>query len=500
MMRETNIIRALASLLLLGAAHVHGQVWSERIVQAPSDVTPSGLFGWSVSLDGDLLLVGAPGTTDLGAQSGAAYLFQRNTGGQDQWDLLRKLVPIGVTPGARFGTSVLLRDGRALVGAPSDIVNGIALGALYVFEEDAGGTGNWGFVQRVFAPNGSSGMHFGEAFSLGDLLVVGAPDYDVDPNNAFNVIGGSAAFVTDLQGQFLFVDLYDRGGVGRSQAVFADRCFTPNGASCAITPLDSLVQDTILYTPLPVAGDLVSTEAAGFTIQSSGIQLIADTQRLVCTVVADPNRQIHTFITQADSLVQEGYILPDTDQFDLTNRFGESLAQLGDRLVAGAPGSPLTMPLGRVGVFDRDPLATGGWSSMTQLVPSDPYFGDLFGQAVAVAQEVVAVGAPGHGLDDRGQVYVFHDPAATVLDTREELTISIAPVPANAELTVRIANDVPGEVRVLDAMGRIQITGPIMNSTAVIDVRAIAAGPYVVQVIPQDANVRGRSLPLLILR
>ena len=117
-------------------------------------------------------------------------------------------------------------------------------------------------------------MRFGEAFSLGDLLVVGAPDYDVDPNNAFNVIGGSAAFVTDLQGQFLFVDLYDRGGVGRSQAVFADRCFTPNGASCAITPLDSLVQDTILYTPLPLPG-MISTVLALFAIASSMISSIA---------------------------------------------------------------------------------------------------------------------------------------------------------------------------------------------------------------------------------
>ena len=38
-----------------------------------------------LALDGDLALIGAPDDDDAGSSSGAAYLFQRNTGGVDTW-------------------------------------------------------------------------------------------------------------------------------------------------------------------------------------------------------------------------------------------------------------------------------------------------------------------------------------------------------------------------------------------------------------------------------
>src|SRR5581483_9925565 len=89
----------------------------------------SGQFGFSVSLDGDGALVGAPGD-DTNVAS--AYLFDVATG------LLRWTFhnPTDFTPmgDGQFGWSVALNGDRVLVGAPSDSLAGKYAGAAYLFD------------------------------------------------------------------------------------------------------------------------------------------------------------------------------------------------------------------------------------------------------------------------------------------------------------------------------------------------------------------------------
>ncbi len=95
---------------------------------APSDIGPNMNFGFSVAVDGDLIAVGARGATDQGAFSGAAYVFDRQSGEQ-----IAKLLPSDGEAGDVFGTSVGISGNRVLVGAPLETSAGDNAGAAYLF-------------------------------------------------------------------------------------------------------------------------------------------------------------------------------------------------------------------------------------------------------------------------------------------------------------------------------------------------------------------------------
>jgi len=122
--------------------------------------------GFAVDVSGDHILVG-----DLGA----AYIYARNQGGADQWGGVTELLPTFPTQG--FGTSLSLSgDAAAVGGLPSD---GTQIGSVAVFTRNQGGVGNWGEVNRLFVPFPAE--FFGTSISLDeDRLLVGV---DLDGSN-----------------------------------------------------------------------------------------------------------------------------------------------------------------------------------------------------------------------------------------------------------------------------------------------------------------------------
>lgn len=89
-----------------------GQQWAQVAKLAPEDTGPTDLrnFGTSVSLDGNLALIGASAADDgSGVRAGAAYLFRFDG---RHWRQELKLVGDG---GAGFGDFVALDDNTALI-------------------------------------------------------------------------------------------------------------------------------------------------------------------------------------------------------------------------------------------------------------------------------------------------------------------------------------------------------------------------------------------------
>ena len=155
-----------------GAAYVFvrtGAVWSQQAKLMASDATGDEAVGYSVSLFGDTALVGAPLDKHSGAQPGSAHVFVR-TG--TVWNEVAKLV--ARDPGAydRFGISVSLSGGSALVGAWFDDVAGAKSGSAYVF---ASSGSVWSQQAKLSASDAAAGHYFGWAVSLsGDSALVGA--------------------------------------------------------------------------------------------------------------------------------------------------------------------------------------------------------------------------------------------------------------------------------------------------------------------------------------
>ncbi len=127
-----------------------GGSWSFQASIAPGGARSDDYFGSAVSIEGDRMLVGAPGYEHVNPfvdQFGAAYLFERTGSG---WQEVTKLTAPDTLAPSWFGTDVRLAGGVAFVGnAPSP--SSQEKRSVYVFALDAGTftletklTGPWG--------------------------------------------------------------------------------------------------------------------------------------------------------------------------------------------------------------------------------------------------------------------------------------------------------------------------------------------------------------------
>lgn len=155
-----------------GVAYVFvrsGSVWIQEQRLVASDATSGVAFGVSVAISGDTVAVGAPIDSSLGPESGACYVFDRSN---QAWAERQKLLASDGTQGDRFGASVALLEGTLLVGAPRSASARPRGGSAYRFTA-AGGV----FTEaQILVPcSGSPGDLFGFAVALSrDRAVVGA--------------------------------------------------------------------------------------------------------------------------------------------------------------------------------------------------------------------------------------------------------------------------------------------------------------------------------------
>jgi hypothetical protein len=167
----------------VGTAYVferQGETWRQWAELSASDGAAGDQFGFSVALDGNIALIGAPGK-DTGI--GAAYVFERRGA---SWHQQARLAAGDGLPGDELGTAVALSGRSALVGAGSPF-NAHA-GAAYIF----GYRGeSWRRQAKLTASDGAARDQFGLSVALnGNTALVGAP---------FNAHGG-AAYVFGHQG------------------------------------------------------------------------------------------------------------------------------------------------------------------------------------------------------------------------------------------------------------------------------------------------------------
>ncbi|GMU34138.1 MAG: hypothetical protein HS101_08160 [Planctomycetia bacterium] len=139
-------------------------VWTQEMKLVASDATMGIAFGWSVAVDGDTAVVGAPMSTG----GGSAYFFVRSGG---MWTQQQKLTADDGAAGDQFGMSVDVDGETVIVGAPGDDDGGSSAGSAYVFVRTAG---VWTQRQKLVANDPSGDAEFGEVGIRGNSIVVGA--------------------------------------------------------------------------------------------------------------------------------------------------------------------------------------------------------------------------------------------------------------------------------------------------------------------------------------
>jgi hypothetical protein len=157
-----------------GAAYVFtrsGTTWTQQQKLVASDAAASDYFGWSVSISGDTVIVGAykedTGTTD----AGAAYIFTRSG---TTWSQQQKIQASDRGAYDYFGYSVAISDDTVIAGAVYDDGSGndANVGSAYIFTRS--GT-TWSQQQKIMASDNDHSDEFGTAVGInGDVVIVGA--------------------------------------------------------------------------------------------------------------------------------------------------------------------------------------------------------------------------------------------------------------------------------------------------------------------------------------
>ena len=165
--------------------------WSEVQKIVASDRAQGEWFGYSVSLDGNHLLVGSNQNNNF---TGAAYVFEKD--GNDVWNEVQKLTASNGVAGDRFGQDTDMDGNRIIIGAHfRDIGSPGDDGAAYIFEKEAGIWTETAFIYDAF---NSTSEYFGFSVGIsGDYALVGIYRDDEDENEQNYIQLAGATFIFD---------------------------------------------------------------------------------------------------------------------------------------------------------------------------------------------------------------------------------------------------------------------------------------------------------------
>ena len=359
------------------------------------------MFGESVAIHGDYVVVGAPFTTG----GGVAYVFHRT--GTNTWDTGTLITPPAGDSYNEFGWRVDIHGDYIVIGG---------LGSAYIFHRT--GTNTWDTGTRIEKVAG----YFGQSVGIhGDYVIVGAMKFDVDPHASnFYASEGQyvgAAYIFHRTGtntwdsgtQIVSPNFATRGYFGRSVSVYEDYVLVgENGAHSAYIFRRTGTNTWDTGTKIPVAlgsaefgwsadidGDytVVGAYRDSRDLPDSGSVSIFSTSRLF----AEPTYTTPLTLTeqQAKLIASDG----GSNQY-----FGRSVSTSGDYAIAGAyRGAGIN---GCAYIFVR---SGASWTEQAKLVASDGAVGDQFGRSVSISGDYAIVGAP---LDDdngdaSGSAYIF---------------------------------------------------------------------------------------------
>ncbi len=407
-----------------------GNNWGEARILVASDGQAGDQFGKSVSIDGDTLIVGADGD-NVGANSnqGSAYTFERNNGGLGNWGELTKITASDGAAHDQFGNRVAVDGETIIVGSYlSDVGSNNAQGTAYIFERNTGGANNWGEVKKLVAADGAASDYFGRSVAIsGDTAIVGV-GYDevganVNQGSAYvfrqnaggsnnwgqvRKIVGSDGAAHDRFGSSVAIS----GGTAIVGATGNDVDGVAGQGSSYIynNNFDSWDQQALVAPPPPT--NCGSGDNYGFSVAVFG-----DT-----AVIGAPSDDIGVSSNQGSAYILErnqgganawGLVrLLTASDGAAGDSFGYSVAISGGKLIVGALNDTVGNSTGKGAayIFERNAGGTNNFGEVKKIVAADGEAGDNFGNSVAIDNNTALVGASNAGVggnSGQGAGYIF---------------------------------------------------------------------------------------------
>jgi hypothetical protein len=402
-MAEDYILASGLSPLLSGTGLLfqydsRGLVWTESHEFGLASLNPHK-FGTSLALDGDIALVGAPGTwTAAGRSVGSVFVLNYDG---TEWQFVTQLFAAGGNEYDEFGYQVALGGSWAAISAKDSALSNS--GGVYLFESDTLG---WHQRLRVENPTPNSNDRYGESLDMdGTSLAVGASG-----DNTVFIYGGFVATNWTLTGTITGQASNDK--LGRD--VDLD----------GVTLLAGGDRTAQIYTRFKNSwsfqAELIGEANSSPVTNSSYGNVVA--LNGPTAVVGCPSEPTNGFAGGAAYVFTNDGLGNWSQQARLFHEdernytyFGKSIALLPDLLVIGSPGDSLGTADGSIGsahVFTR----TGGvWTKRAELTDPLGAENDEFGSAMVMdgnhlliaSDEKTAVSSNNDYISDFGRLFAY---------------------------------------------------------------------------------------------
>ncbi|MBC7797184.1 MAG: carboxypeptidase regulatory-like domain-containing protein [Pyrinomonadaceae bacterium] len=333
-----------------GSAYVYvrtGNIWLQQAQLTAADGATEDLFGNSVAINGNTIIVGA-NRADIGTNGnqGAAYIFTRSG---TTWTQQAKIVAGDGESGDNFGYSVAISGETVAIGAFADSFGTVNFrGSAYIFTRSLT---DWSQQAKIVANDGAANDQFGISVSIsGNSVVVGAFLDDTTLN-------------TDQGSAYVFT----RSGT-------------------------TWTQQALLQAPIGIGGGAAS-DRFGISVAISGETIIVGAfLDDVGTIAVNSNQgSAYIFTRSGTTWTQQTQLFASDGAAD--DRFGASVAIDGDVAVVGAIFDDVAenFDQGSAYVFERTGTT---WTQKTQITDTSGSSNDMYATTVAISGGKIAVGSP----------------------------------------------------------------------------------------------------------
>ncbi|MBP02956.1 MAG: hypothetical protein CMM25_09120, partial [Rhodospirillaceae bacterium] len=332
-----------------GAAYIYTRLdngtWKQSQKITASDAAANDYFGISVSIDDDLLVIGANGEDAGGSQAGAAYIFQNIAG---TWTQASKIVPTTHAANDYFGFGVDVNQGSVVVGSLR-INTSTGIGGAYVFQRSSKGL--WQEIRQL-AP---SALGTADQFGYGAVAIDG------------KTIVAGAHFDDDQGTNAGKVYVFEASGSWSDQPTQTLTVSSTGGQK--------------LGKPVAIHKDVIAAGALGVASDAGAVRIFE----------------------KSGTTWSHSKLLYPSD-LSASDQFGFSISVYEDVVAVGAPSQ--NSSLGAVYIFEK---INNQWKQVKKLRPHNLTAGDKFGSSVSLHQDTLYVGSyAAHGpAADQGAAYVF---------------------------------------------------------------------------------------------
>lgn len=366
----------------------------------------------------DYKLQGVNNITDVGS----AYIFQRNYGGSNHWGEVKKLIPNIPSSGYYgrkgdvFGASVAISGDTVIVGAPETYRR---KGYAMVFGRDQNGSNAWGIVKQLRASDGVSKEQFGSSVTTqGDTIAVVANrnGYDADGDGRIECPGpllggpecnlGSVYIFSRNQGgsnawgevKMLNPLGWDTSSYISFQGVLSNVSMSSNTLVVGApgTPFDLNGNGSIECAPwLGIECEWNVGTVYIFSRNKNGSNAWGMIKQLIAVDKDEYNSFGSSVSIQGDTLI----VGSPGDHYDA--------AKNG---VTECSSSTTKCNIGSAYVFSRNQGGSDAWGQSKRLVARNGSEEQSFGGSVATFDGQIAIGAPSDSSDTliyNGSVYIF---------------------------------------------------------------------------------------------